>query len=467
MGDKANKLGYKKIVPLIVEFSIPAIGCIIFNNLYNVIDTAFLGQAIPDGSGIAVATLALPVTRILIGLTLLAGQGGNALCAIFLGEKKKHKVEKTVANTFLLLLIISLIVFVCYQLFKKQILVFLGVPDDLMEPTECFVGILCNFFVLHALSMGMVNFLRTAGKPVLALASMMMGTVVCTALNAVFVLWLGMGVAGSAYATVLGEGSGILLVFPFLLFSKNDVRLNLKEIAPDFKIIRRILYMGLTAMATSIASALISIVFNWVVEYYGSISYLGATGALASIGVAQKAIILAAMIFAGISMGIQPIIGFNSGANNWQRVIDTFKYSIIFAVVIAFVCSALFWLFPSEILSLFGIEDRLQYYAIYTLKVGVLCFPIQAFQIIGSDYFQSAGQPLKAIILELTRQLFIVIPLYCILPILITTFQLSDNPIDGIVWAIPLTDLIAGIITSVFVSREFKNLKDKANQLTA
>lgn len=162
------RLGYENIPKLIFEFSIPAIGSILFNSLYNIIDTAFLGQVMPDGSGVAVATLALPLSRILIALTLFAGQGGNALAAIYLGKKKYDYVHKIIGNTFILLTFFSFVSMIVGIFFVDYILIIIGTPESLMTQTRSFVQILLVFFFFHAFSMGLNNFLRTAGKPFFA-----------------------------------------------------------------------------------------------------------------------------------------------------------------------------------------------------------------------------------------------------------------------------------------------------------
>lgn len=165
--------------------------------------------------------------------------------------------------------------------------------------------------------MGMNNFIRTAGAPKFALLTNVVSVIVCIALNWLFVLELNMGVGGSALATILGQGAGAVLVFWFFIFSKKSAfKLKVSGLVPNGKLMGKILLMGLASFAMNLASTVICIVFNWVVGYYGSQSVLGAQGALASIGVAQKVSTFAFMPLIGVAMGAQPIVGYNYGAGN-------------------------------------------------------------------------------------------------------------------------------------------------------
>ena len=173
-----DRLGTERIGRLLLEFSIPAIISMVFNSLYNVVDTAFLGQAFPDGTGVAVTTLALPVMTILMGFSMVAGQGGNALAAIQLGEGRKAQVEKTLGNSAVLLFGLAVLVAVAAVTAIDPILALIGTSNELWEPTKTFVQIICVGFAFQSLGMGLNNFLRTAGKPNLALGTMVFGVLV-------------------------------------------------------------------------------------------------------------------------------------------------------------------------------------------------------------------------------------------------------------------------------------------------
>ena len=376
---RTDRLGTERIGKLLLEFSIPAIVSMVFNTLYNVIDTAFLGQALPDGSGVAVTTLAFPVMTILMGFSMLAGQGGNALAAIQLGRGQKDQVERTLGNTATLLVGIALVVAIASSLLIDPILAGIGTTDELWGLTKTFIQIICFGFVFQSLGMGLSNFLRTAGRPILALGTMIFGTMMC-------------------------------------------------------------------------------IVLNHVVNLYGSTDPIGTTAALAAIGVAQKAAMFAITPLIGLIMGAQPIIGFNYGAKLWQRVLDTLKWASVVGVCIGGFFFLLAEAIPAPIVELFGVSGELEDFAVYALRVYVIFFAPVGFQIVGSSYFQSSGQPMKAAILELTRQVLFLIPLYLLLPPALIALC-GTTGLEGVIISAPVSDALAVCVTGVFVAREVRKLR--------
>ncbi len=180
----------------------------------------------------------------------------------------------------------------------------------------------------------MNNFLRTAGTPTLALVTMMLGTIMCVVFNLLFVAVLGWGVAGSAWATVAGQACGMVPVMWYFIFAKSaPFRLKLSCCKPDFRLMLNIMTLGIASFVMQVASTVVSVVFNQVVTKYGAMDPLGAAGALAAIGVAQKATMFAITPMVGLVMGAQPLIGYNYGARNWDRVLKALKWAEIWGSV--------------------------------------------------------------------------------------------------------------------------------------
>ena len=456
---RPDRLGTERIGKLLFEFSIPAIVSMVFNTLYNVVDTVFLGQAYADGSGVAVTTLALPVMTILMGFSMVAGQGGNALAAIQLGQGKKAQVEKTLGNSATLLVGLAAAIAILAAVLIDPILAGIGTTDELWDKAKTFVQIICFGFVFQSLGMGLNNFLRTAGKPNLALGTMAFGTVMCIVLNYVFVIVCGFGVAGSASATILGQACGMVPVVWHFTVSKNAAfKLRLRNCAPDFKLMGSILTLGVASFVMQVAATLVSIVLNHVVNLYGATDPIGTTAALAGIGVAQKATSFAITPLIGLIMGAQPIIGFNYGAKLWQRVLDTLKWASIAGACIGGFFCALAQIIPIPIVGLFGVTGDLEEFAAFALRVYVIFLAPVGFQIVGSSYFQSSGQPMKAAVLEMTRQILFLIPLYLFLPPLLTAV-IGTSGLEGVIIAAPVADALSVCVTSCFVAREVRKLR--------
>ena len=455
----SDRMGTERIGKLLLEFSIPAIVSMVFNSLYNVVDTAFLGQAVGE-VGVAVTTLAFPVMTILMGFSMLAGQGGNALSAIQLGEGKRDRAEQTLGNTFVLLVGIAALVVVAAVFLIDPLLLLIGTTEELWAPTKAFVQIICFGFIFQSVGMGLNNFLRTAGKPNLALYTMVFGTVMCIVFNYVFVMVLGWGVEGSASATIVGEAFGMVPVLWYFICDKNAVfNLRVKCMRPDYPLMGKILSLGVASFVMQIASMAVSVVLNWLLAIYGAQDPIGSAGALAAIGVAQKASGFAIMPLIGLIMGAQPIIGYNYGAQNWARVLKTLKWASIWGVIIGTFFWALSHLIPVQIVGLFGVDGELSDFAVTVLKIYTIFFPIVGFQIVGSSYFQSSGQPLKAAILELTRQILFLIPLYLALPHFAGAFGVTALVMIAI--CVPVSDALSTAVTSAFVVREVAHLRKR------
>lgn len=454
-----NELGTGNIGRLLFKYSLPAIVGALFNALYNVIDAAFLGQAFPDGTGVAVTTLGFPVMCILMGFGMLAGQGGNALAAIQMGAKQMDRVEKTLGNSAFLLFFLSAIVAVIAIVFIDPVLVIIGTPQELWEPTKVFVQIVCIFSAFQALGMGLGNFIRTAGRPILATGSMMFGTAMCIVFNYLFVLKWGWGVAGSAFATVAGQLCATAVVLWFFIFSKKaPFKLRLRCVKPDWRLIREIAVMGLASFVMEVAATFVNIVFNHVVTAYGAADPLGATGALAGLGVAAKVSFFFFTPMIGISMGGQPIIGYNYGAQDWKRVMKAFFWACASGACFGAFATAIVFLFPHQIALIFGADEQIMEFAATAMRFYVVLFTCVGYQAVASSYFQSSGQPIKSAILEMSRQIIFLIPFYLFLPKIIARL-VGCSDLMGVVFCTPLSDFASFVLTTVFVVIEVRKLR--------
>ena len=455
-----DRLGTKSILKLLFEFSIPAIIMMTFNALYNIVDSIFLGQAVGE-AGIAVTTLAFPIMVLLMGLSALAGQGGNAFAAIQLGEDKIDEVERTVGNTVLLLLIIAGILLI------DPILAVVGTAPELYDITKRFVQILMIGYVFQCVGMGANNFLRTEGKPMLALGTSVLGTVVCIIMNFVLVMWLGYGVAGSAFATIIGQGVGGIPVMWYLVKGKDaPFHLRLSRMKPDVHLWGIILSLGLASFIMQVANAVINTILNQTLAYYGAMDPVGASGALAAIGVAGRINGFAFMPAVGVLMGAQTLIGYNYGARKWKRVRQAYWLGVLFATVIITFFFILIHVIPAQIVQLFGVEGELEQFCIYALQVMTMMFPLVGFQMMSSNYFQSTGQPLKASILSLTRQVLFLIPLLLILPWFLPTV-LDVTSLQAICFTYPFADTLSILTTTAFIVPELLKLRKKEREMDA
>ena len=453
-----DRLGTERVGKLLVEFSVPAIIMMIFNSLYNIIDTVFLQIAVP-GIGAAVTQLAFPVMSILMGCSMVAGIGGNALAAIELGKGNRERVEKILGNTASLLVIMGVLAAAVGTFLIDPLLVLLGAAGELWEPTKVFLQIVLIGFVFQSLGMGMNNFLRTAGRPNLSLGTSVLGTVACLILNALLVLALGMGIAGSALATVIGQGIGMVpVVVFFAAFKGAPFKLRATNLLLEGALAAKILSLGLASFIMQCGTAVVTLVLNHVINKYAATDPIGVTNAFAAISIIWKVLGLAYTMVIGITSGAQPILGYNIGAQKWDRVLSTLKWSCIAAAALAAVCWVFFELTPQAVLAPFSVGDDLMDFACMAMRIMAIWLPFVGYQMMGSSYFQSSGQPLKATILELTRQILFLIPLYLLFPpVAMQLFGVSG--LTGVLLCVPISDVLAFVTTTWFVAAEVIRLR--------
>ncbi|MBO4352265.1 MAG: MATE family efflux transporter [Eggerthellaceae bacterium] len=456
--DDPTRLGTERVGKLLIEFSIPAIIMMVFNSLYNIIDTVFLQIAIPN-IGAAVTQLAFPVMCILMGCSMIAGIGGNAMAAIELGRGNTERVERILGNTATLLVAFGVVAAVIGTFFIDPLLVLLGASGELWEPTKIFLQIILIGFVLQSLGMGMNNFLRTAGRPNLSLATSVLGTVACLVLNALLVLAMGLGIAGSALATVIGQGIGMLpVIWFFAAYKKAPFRLKAAALVPEAKLSVGILSLGLASFVMQCGNAVVTLVLNHVINLYAASDPIGVTNAFAAISIIWKVLGLAYTIVIGVTAGAQPILGYNIGARQWERVLSTLKWACIASAALAAFCWVFFEAIPEIVLIPFSVGDELMDFTCLSMRIMAFWLPFVGYQMMGSSYFQSSGQPVKATILELTRQILFLIPLYLLFPP-VAMSMLGVSGLTGVLLCVPLSDMLAFVTTTIFVVLEVKRLR--------
>lgn len=458
---KVARMGTESIPRLITEFAVPSILGMLVNGAYNVIDSIFLGQAMGE-IGLSTATVAMPIMTVFMALAMLVGNGGNALAALRMGEGKADEAERSLGNTVSLAIILSVVVaaaVLCPPIINGLLTVSGATTED-WDYARMFIQIISCGFIFQCIGMGVNNFIRTAGAPNRALGTMIIGAVACTAFNALFVLVMGLGVAGSALATLCGQAVSCATVLWYFCLTKGvPMRLHLHKMRLHAPTVRLILSLGLASFAVQAAMAVVNFVTNNLLNVYGAQSAIGAEGALASIGVVQRVATFVVLPLIGMAIAIQPLLGFNYGAHLFLRVKKTLAWGITGATSMAVVLWALVHIFANEVVGFFGITDpSLLSFTVFALNVQLIMIPFVGFQIVGSNYFQATGQPAKSVFLSLTRQIVFLIPALLILPHVLPTLFPQYTGLDALYFAAPVGDFLAIFTTLIFVLVELKRL---------
>lgn len=454
---KVMRMGTAPVGRLLFEFGVPAIISVVLNALYNIIDSIFLGNAMGE-IGLAATTVAAPPMTIMLAICVIAGAGGNALAAILLGEKKHDRAEQALGNTMLLMILLAIPVAIIATFFLDPFLVLVGATDVTLPYARTFMQIIAYGFLINNIAFGIQNFMRTAGAPWQALGSAALGTVACILFNYLFVILWSWGVTGSALATVLGQAvSAIWVLWYFTLNRRAPFKLRAKYLMPDWPLCRRILTLGLAPFALQCAAALTQVIANSTLAYLGSMDPIGVDGALASIGVIIKIVMFAVFPASGIAIAAQPILGFNIGARKFDRVKRCLFDAIGVATAILTMFFIIIHVWPQQLVGLFGVEEALMEFSIGALQIMTIFMPITGVQMIGSNYFQATGQPMKSTILSLTRQLIFLLPMYFLAPIVFPQI-LGVTGLVGFCFAFPVADVMSVIFCGIFLIVEIRRL---------
>ncbi|WP_124068174.1 MATE family efflux transporter [Clostridium sp. E02] len=445
-----NPLGYKPIGHLLMQFALPAIVSMLVTSIYNIVDQIFIGQGV-GYLGNAATTIAFPIVTIILAVSTLLGAGGSAFAAIKLGEEKEEEAQKTLGTVFILTLIASFILMFLGFIFMKPMLKLFGATSNTMGYASQYTSILLLGTPFNMLGVVLSNMARTDGNPSISMYTMLIGACLNTVLDPIYIFVFKWGVTGAAIATITSQIlSAVVLVYYFMKKGKS-MRLNKESLRIDLNICKLALPLGISSGITQAASTILQIVMNNSLVHYGNQTNIGGDAALSAMGIVNKIGMILVSVCVGIGIGSQPILGFNKGANQPKRVRKTWLIASAIATTIACLGWLLCQLFPEPIISLFGTEDVLfTQFAVRCLKIFMLGIFTAGFQVVSTSYFQSTGQPLKASILSMLRQLVLLIPMILILPL--------HFGLEGILYAGPVADITSALIVIQFVLYEWKKL---------
>lgn len=450
-----NPLGCERISRLLAKYAVPSIVSMLVNSLYNLVDQIFIGQGL-GYLGNAATNVSFPLSTICLSISLLIGVGTATRFSLELGAGNKDNAAKTVGNAFSLMAVSGISYFAIIQLFCKPLLLLFGGTPEVLPYSETYTRITAFGMPLMIVITGMSHISRADGTPNFAMFCMMTGAVINTVLDPVFIFVFKMGVAGAALATVISQIISFIIAVNYIRNFK-QIKLKRNDFVLKSSVVKKIVSFGMSNSLNQVAITLVQIVLNNTLTYYGSKSIYGSEIPLASCGIIIKvnAILLAVII--GISQGAQPIIGFNYGAKQFDRVRKTYKTAVLCNLAISLLAFTFFQLFPKKIIGIFGKGDPLYYeFATYFLRVFLLMTPINGIQLISANFFSAIGKPLKGITLSLTRQVILLIP-----------FVIVFSAIWGlkaIPFATPCADFLAFCLTTYMIFREFRKMKQPPAQ---
>ena len=434
-------LGEAPIGKLLVEYSIPAIIGMTLTSLYNIIDSIFIGHGV---GALAISGLAItfPLMNLLVAFCTLVGVGGATLSSIRLGQKDKKGAEDILGNVAILCVINAIFYGGLAFIFLEPILFFFGASEATLPYARDFMQVILLGSPISYVMIGLNNIMRATGYPKKAMLSSML-TVGCNIILApIFIFVLNWGIRGAALATICSQFIGMLWVLYHFYSPKTYIRFQRHSMRLKQHIIANIFAIGMSPFVMNVCACCIVIFINNRLLNYGGDMAIGAFGIL------NRIQMLFVMIVKGITMGMQPITGYNYGAQHFDRVKRTLKLGITAGCIITTLGFIIGELFPGIFVGMFTDNHELTDEATLALRIGILSFPVVGAQIVITQFFQSIGKARISIFLSLSRQLLFLLPGLAFLP--------PFYGVEGVWFSMPLSDALAFAVAALMLAYHYK-----------
>lgn len=419
-------------------------------SLYNIVDQIFIGRGIGI-NGNAATNVAFPLTTICVSISLFLGLGGASIYSISLGQGNKKKAADMIGNTIVLSIAFSLIFSIVVRVFVKKFMIMFGATQEVLQYAIDYTSITSIGFIPFVFSTVMSHIIRADGSPKYSMFSVLIGAAVNIILDPIFIFKFNMGISGAALATIIGQFISFFITLRYVFKFKN-ITFNRYSFNLYSENVLKIFSLGASGGINQFSMMIVQITMNNVLSYYGALSIYGGNIPLAVSGIIAKINMLIMAFIIGSGQGSQPIIGFNYGAKNYDRVIETYKLTVSITTIVALISFLIFQIFPRQVVSIFGDGSELYFqFAERYMRVYMALMIVNGVQPVSGTFFTSIGKAFKGAFIAMTRQLLFLLPLIIILPRIFG--------IDGIMYAGPIADGIALIVTIIFVSLEIKKIK--------
>jgi len=437
-------LGTENIWRLLLQYAIPSVIAMTATSLYNITDSVFIGQGV---GALAISGLAITFPLMNLGAAFgsLVGVGASTLMSLRLGQKDYKTANRILGNVFVLNIILGIVYSVIVLSFLDPILYFFGASEDTLPYAHDYMVIISLGNLVTHMYLGLNALLRAIGEPKKAMTTTILSVIINAILTPIFIYGLNLGIRGAAIATVLSQTS--MLLWQIKIFSNKNSLVHLKKntFSLKRKIVLDSLAIGVSPFSMNVAASVIVIIINQ------SLSRHGGDLAVGAFGIINRLMFLFAMVVMGLNQGMQPIAGYNYGAQQTDRVTKVLTHTILLATGVMSIGFLVGELFPHAVASIFTRDKDLIDIAAIGIRTVFITGPIVGFQMVTSNFFQSIGKPGKAIYLSLTRQVLFLLPALLILP--------SFFGVKGVWMSMPTADLLASLNAGYLLYLEYKKNK--------
>ena len=454
--ENSNILGTEKISKLMFKFSVPCILSLLIGALYNIADQIFIGNSELSTLGNAATGAVFPIFIVAQAFAWCFGDGCAAYLNICQGKKDTASAHKAIGTGITVTLFFAFVLMAIFYPLKMRLLPVFGASENSIGMAVEYFDIILAFFPAYMLSNMINSVVRSDGSPTWAMIAMLIGAATNLILDPIFIFGFHWGMKGAAFATVIGQVISFVLSALYL-FKTKTFKLSAKSFIPDFKAFSGAMKLGISTFVTQMTILVISVTCNIFLSKYGALSVYGVDIPIAVIGIESKVFTVVINIVVGIILGCQPIIGYNMGAQKYDRVKKLY-FSILFCTLAVGVMSTvLFEFFPDKVVGLFGAPTNIPNpddYWIFAEKLFRIFLSLITFTCVvkmSSIFFQAVGKPVYAIVTSIIRDIVFFVPLVIILP--------KFFGIDGILYAAPISDIVAMAVTVVLTVVYMRKLK--------
>ena len=440
-----NKLEKMPLGKLIVSMALPSVAAQLINVLYNIVDRIYIGK-IPDVGVTALTGLgvSLPVITLIAAFAAFAGMGGAPLSAIELGKGDKDKAEQILCGSFVLILIFSIVLTIFFMIFKTPLLYWFGASENTIGYAEDYLNIYLLGTIFVQTALGLNTFISCQGNAKTAMLSVLIGAVLNIILDYVFIFIFELGIKGAALATIISQAVSAVWVLRFLFSKRSVIKIKKKNFKIKPSIVKKILTLGISPFIMQSTESFIIIILNSGLKKYGNDFYVG------SLTVMQSVMQLIVVPIQGITQGVQPIISYNFGAKNYDRIRKTFKTTLAIALTATLFLGASAVIFP-EILARIFTDDIQLIEIINTYMPVFMCgMCIFGIQMACQATFMGLGQAKISLFMAVLRKIILLIPLALILPIFFG--------VSGVYLAEPIADFTAATVTGTVFMFSFEKI---------
>ncbi|HBA49594.1 MAG TPA: MATE family efflux transporter [Lachnospiraceae bacterium] len=455
--ESGNYLGTEKTGKLLRKFCIPCIASLIISCLYNIVDQIFVGNGV-GYLGNAATGVIFPITVIGWGMSLFFGDGAAAFLSVSLGKNETENVHRGIGNSILFSFLSGVVIILVSYLWGDGLLRMIGATDATIALAHDYGYIIYIMMPLAMTQNTLASVIRADGSPRYAMGAMIVGALINIVGDPVAIFVLDMGIKGAAYATILGQFVSFLICAAYLAKSKT-FRLKAVSFRPDLKQLKAIMALGTSSLLTQLSIVVITVVNNILLVKYGARSAYGADIPLAAFVVIMKLFQIVLNIAIGIAAGAQPIVGYNYGAQKYDRVRELLKAVLKWTALVGIVCMFLFEVFPGAFIRLFGSDGDLYLeFAVRCLRIYLLLILFTCVQKVCAIFLQSIGRAQAAAPLAILRDLLLIV---------FSVLMPMAFGVTGIFWAAPIADVIALTITGAVMLKLWKELQgQKSGALT-